>query len=185
MSNPAFEALVELAALSRRSAAGLPGKTSAVPRWSGISFSLLGCKFAVPMGQVSEIMEVPVSTRLPGVQPWVMGLSNVRGRLLPLFDLGTYFGGSLSAQKKRHRALVIENSSLYSGLVIDESFGMQHFEVTSFEEIGAIELPDSMHAFVRGSYRDANGEPWNILDLSVLAEDNRFLNAALVYALGS
>ena len=185
MSNSAFETLVELAALTRRSAAGLPGKSSTVPRWSGISFSLLGCKFAVPMGQISEIMEVPVSTRLPGVQPWVIGLSNVRGRLLPLFDLGFYFGGHLGPQKKKHRVLVIENSSLYSGLVIDESFGMQHFEVTTFEDVGAVELPNSMHAFVRGSYRDASGGAWNIFDLSVLAEDNRFLNAALVYALGS
>lgn len=185
MTSSAFEVLVDLAGLSRESATGLPGKASSVERWSGIGFTLLGCKFAVPMGQVSELMEVPASTILPGVQPWVTGLSNVRGRLLPLFDLAVYFGGHLSSQKKMHRALVIENSSLYSGLIVDQSFGMQHFDVTTFENTGTVALPKSMHEFVRGSYRDSDGDAWSIFDLSFLAEDQRFINAALVYAVGS
>ena len=45
-----------------------------------------------PMGNVVEMLPVPEATPLPGVQPWVAGLANVRGRLLPLFDLEVFFG---------------------------------------------------------------------------------------------
>ena len=90
MANPAFEALANLAAVSRKNAPGLPAQVDVAPRWSGVGFSCLGYRFVVPMGQVSELLEVPTATRLPGVQSWVVGLSNVRGRLLPLFDLARF-----------------------------------------------------------------------------------------------
>lgn len=183
MSNPAFSTLSKLASLCSKTAAGTPEKTNAAPRWSGIGFSLLGFKFVVPMGQISELLEVPSVTVLPGVQPWVSGLANVRGRLLPLFDLAAYFNGNLTLQKKQHRVLILETANLYTGLIIDQSHGMQHFDSTEFLEMIPSTLTDSMTQYVHGSYKDANGEPWTVFDFSLLEKDNRFTNAALVYPL--
>ena len=39
------------------------------------------------MGEVTEILDPPDFTRVPGVQSWVVGIANVRGSLLPLMDL--------------------------------------------------------------------------------------------------
>lgn len=179
MSNTAFEALVGLATTCRKSARGLPAQESSAPRWSGVGFSLLGHKFVSPMGHVTELMEVPSSTRLPGVQPWVIGLSNVRGRLLPLFDLALFFGGSMGAHRKNHRVLVLETETLYSGIVVDTSFGMQHFTSDQFGECDT-ELPSEISDFIEGAYHDASGEPWPVFSLARLAEDARFINAAVV-----
>ena len=175
----AYLALAGLAALSRRSAKGLPAQIDSVQRWSGIGFSFLGHKFVTSMGQVTELMEVPVSTRLPGVQPWVLGLSNVRGRLLPLFDLPQYFGGHIGGQKKSHRVLVLETGGLYSGIVVDGAYGMQHFNADSFGEYQG-DLPEEVMPFVDGAYRDASGEQWLVFDVVKLATDAKFINAALV-----
>lgn len=175
----AFQALAGLAVLSRQSAKGLPAQIDSVQKWSGIGFTLLGHKFVTPMGQVTELMEVPPSTRLPGVQPWVVGLSNVRGRLLPLFDLPQFFHGHMSSQKKRHRVLVLETDTLYSGIVVDGAFGMQHFNADTFAELDG-ELPDEVAPFTEGAYRDSSGEQWSVFDFARLAEDARFINAALV-----
>lgn len=178
MANPAFEALSNLAVVSRQSALGLPAQTDVAPQWSGVGFSCLGFRFVIPMGQVSELMEVPSATRLPGVQNWVIGLSNVRGRLLPLFDLARFMGGQISNQKKSHRVLVLERENLFSGLVVDRAFGMQHFLADTYEESTG-ELPDNLKKFVEGSYRDASGEPWRVFDLGALAQDPNFMNAAV------
>lgn len=175
----AYKALTSLAALSRRSAKGLPAQVDVVPRWSGVGFSFLGTRFVAPMGQMAELLEVPTSTRLPGVQPWVIGLSNVRGRLLPLFDLPKFFGGAASGMKKNHRVLVLETESLYSGIIVDRAFGMQHFAADRFGEVEA-ELRDDIQPFVKGAYRDSRGDEWCVFNLISLAEDPRFLNAALV-----
>ncbi len=177
MANPAFQALANLAVTSRNAAAGLPAQADVSPRWSGVGFSLLGHRFVVPMGQVSELMEVPTSTKLPGVQSWVIGLSNVRGRLIPLLDLARFMGGQMGSQRKAHRVLVLETDQLISGLVVDRAFGMQHFIAETFEQYNG-ELPERVNSFVAGAYRDASGEPWCVFDMNALAEDPGFINAA-------
>ncbi len=177
MANPAFESLINLAAQSRRSAMGLPAQADMAPRWSGIGFSCMGFRFVVPMGQISELMEVPATTRLPGVHSWVIGLSNVRGRLLPLFDLARFIGGHVNSQKKSHRVLVWESDHLYSGLVVDKAFGMKHFIADTYSE-ESVELPDNLRGYVSGAYKDGSGESWSVFDMSSLAEDPNFINAS-------
>lgn len=171
----AFEALSELARSSRAVAKGLPAQINARPQWSGIGFSLLGSHFVVPMGEVAEMLEVPGYTHLPGVQSWVRGVANVRGRLLPLFDFAAFFGGRLVGGRKRRRILVLETESLYSGLIVDQVFGMQHFYVDEYQaEHG--QVVEAIQPFVQGGY-EVSGEFWNIFRLSHLAEDQRFIDA--------
>lgn len=177
MANSAFEALASMASLSRQAALGLPAQIDAAPRWSGVGFSCMGYRFVVPMGQVSELMEVPTTTRLPGVQSWVIGLSNVRGRLLPLFDLARFIGGQIGAQKKSHRVLVLETESLYSGLVVDRAFGMQHFVADTYGRFEG-DLPSRLGQFVKGAYRDSSNEPWCVFDIDALSHDPNFINAS-------
>ncbi|WP_086929591.1 chemotaxis protein CheW [Agarilytica rhodophyticola] len=177
MANSAFEALANLASLSRQTAMGLPAQVDAAPRWSGVGFSCMGFRFVVPMGQVSELMEVPATTRLPGVQSWVIGLANVRGRLLPLFDLARFVGGQISTQKKSHRVLVLETESLYSGLVVDRAFGMQHFVADTYGRFDG-ELPESLRQYIKGAYRDSGNEAWCVFDIEALSQDPNFTNAS-------
>lgn len=177
MDNTAFGVLANLSAQSRLSALGLPAQADVAPRWSGIGFSCMGYRFVVPMGQVSELLEVPLSTRLPGVHSWVLGLSNVRGRLLPLFDLARFVGGQNGSQRNVHRVLVWESENLYSGLVVERAYGMQHFIADSYEE-GAGDLPAGLRPYVTGAYKDAEGDAWGVFDMSFLANDPNFINAS-------
>lgn len=178
MAEAAFQTLLNLANLSRRCASGLPEQIDVAPMWSGVGFSCLGVNFVIPMGQVKEMMDVPSSTRLPGVKYWVVGLANVRGRLLPLIDLARFAGGQLNSQRKAHRVLVLETDTLYSGLIADRSFGMKHFVIDTFSQYQG-ELPDTIRKYITGSYRDTHGEEWGVFDLNTLAADAHFLNAAI------
>ena len=178
MSEPqvAFQALLDLAQRSRAAARGLPAQTDIRPQWSGIGFSLMGSNFVAPMGEVSEMLEVPSFTHLPGVQPWVKGVANVRGRLLPIFDMANFFGDRLISGRKQRRVLVLETESLYSGLMVDQVFGMQHFPMDEYsEQAGAI--ASNILPFVTGSY-SLGGQQWSLFRPGLLAEDPRFINAA-------
>jgi twitching motility protein PilI len=178
MSEPqaAFQALLDLAQRSRAAARGLPAQADIRPHWSGIGFSLMGSNFVAPMGEVSEMLEVPNYTHLPGVQPWVKGVANVRGRLLPIFDMAVFFGDRLSSGRKQRRVLVLETESLYSGLMVDQVFGMQHFPMDEYsEQAGAI--ANEILPFVTGSYL-LGGQQWSLFRPGLLAEDSRFINAA-------
>ena len=177
MSQKAFQTLVGLANTSKQHARGLPAQVDATPRWSGVGFSVAGKKYVAPMAQISEMLEMPPATRLPGVQPWVLGVANIRGRLLPLFNLPLYFNLKLGGQKKRHRVLVLETDNLYSGLVVEQAFGVQHFLVDTFD-VNATDADPGLSAYMQGSYRDASGGEWAVFDMARLAVDPRFLNAA-------
>ncbi len=172
----AFQALLDLALRSRSSAKGLPSQIDITPHWSGIGFELLGQLFLAPMGEVSELLEVPPSTRLPGVKGWVKGVSNVRGRLLPLYDLAGFLGETLSGQRKQYRVLVFEKDDLYAGLLVDRVFGMQHIPVDCFSHEHSFQH-EACQTYTEGCYHHNDSE-WMVFSPGRLAEDTNFLDVA-------
>jgi twitching motility protein PilI len=177
MNNQAepYQALLDIARRSLSQAQGLPSQVDIKPHWSGVGFMLAGHHFVAPMGEIAEIMAQPPSTRLPGVQPWVIGVSNVRGRLLPLIDLEHFFGGVLGNRKGR-RVLALEFGDLYSGLIVSEVFGMQHIPVDSFRS-DVPEVVANLNPFLAGSYQH-NGIVWSVFSPYKLAQNAEFFNAA-------
>jgi twitching motility protein PilI len=171
-----FAALLDLAQRGVQHAHGLPAQVDIKPHWTGVGFSMAGRRLVAPMAEVAEILSVPNSTRLPGVKPWVRGVANVRGRLLPLIDLEAFFGGALSGNRKRQRVLALEHGDLYSGLIVSEVHGMQHFPVDSFHNEIPEEL-ESMRLFLAGGYRSREFD-WTVFSPFRLARDARFFNAA-------
>ena len=178
MSSSSFRVLMDLAAKTQINALSIPAESDHSPRQSGMGFSLLGRRFVAPMGQIAEMLELPALTRLPGVQPWVLGLANVRGRLLPLFDMAMFFGASAIGTRRQQRVLVLDTDHLYSGLVVDQAFGMQHFTRELYRE-QISDVPPAVADFGRGGYVDASGVSWAPLDMRSIANFPRFMNAAL------
>ena len=88
---PPFAVLTNIALRSRQLSTGLPEQKKTAEQWNGIGFMLAGEHYVVPMGEVTEILHVPRFTQIPGVRPFLIGAANVRGRLLPLVDLDTFF----------------------------------------------------------------------------------------------
>ena len=174
-AHEAFQALVELAQKCRSHAQGLPAQIDITPHWSGVAFELLGRRFVAPMGEVSEILEVPHYTRIPGVKSWVRGVANVRGRLLPVCDLASFLHDRIHSSRKQQRVLVLELDDLYSGLVVDRVFGMQHFPVTDY--VADTEVDGPVAAYCEGSYR-VDGTEWAVFSPTRLRLDLNFMQAA-------
>lgn len=177
--NNGFQALLELAQTSRPGA-GLSSDSAAEHQWRGIGFSLFGERFIAPVAEVAEMLELPSTTRLPGVQSWVVGVANVRGRLLPIFDLAGFYQGSLSGQRRNYRVLVIEREGIYAGLLVEHVYGMQQFPKESFsvEKFSSISIKERLGDCVQGSYKH-NDDQWQVFSPAVLLQDPHFLNAAL------
>lgn len=102
--------------------------------WSGIGFSLCGQQMVAPMGQVVEIINAPDYTFIPRTKEWVLGLANIRGRMLPIYDIEKYFGSKLAGNRARHRVLVVESEHVYAGLMVSNVFGLKHFPMNSFKQ---------------------------------------------------
>ena len=174
----AYEVLQRLAKRSLSHAQQLPSQIETVEQWSGIGFSLLGLHFVIPMDELTEMLEIPAYTRLPGVHPWIKGVSNIRGRLLPLFDLAMFYSGTLSGHKKNQRLLVLDNQSIYAGLWVDQVLGRQYFDADSRMDLGDVILPEELAECIE-SYYESDGKRWMVFSSKALCEDSRFLNVAV------
>ncbi|AMB84061.1 chemotaxis protein CheW [Pseudomonas agarici] len=175
-SQTAFQLLLEIDQRCRLLAAGLPSQENRPDTWSGIGFRLGEQWYVAPMGEVAEVLHEPRYTLLPGVKPWVRGIANLRGRLLPIMDLCGFFGHESSVLRKQRRVLVVEYKEVFAGLLVDELAGMQHFPQGSLQMHSA-ESPERMVApFVQGCFeRERN---WWIFSPFVLAQAPGFLDVA-------
>jgi twitching motility protein PilI len=174
-----FEALRDLAKKSAQFAVGLPAQDEAVEYFSGIGFSFASLRLVAELGTVAEILDVPKFTIIPGVKPWVLGVSNIRGRLIPIIDLARYFG--LQAEKARareRRILVVEQGDILSGLMVDSVQGMQHFERSTLKTATAVQIPQSIISLVDGAF-EREERDWLVFDAKRLVSDDLFSRVSL------
>jgi len=168
----AFATLQDVASLCHKHARGLPAQVDIKPHWSGVGFSLLNQRFVAPIGEVTEMLNVPQYTRLPGVKSWLRGVANVRGRLLTITDLGEFFGQPLKNPRRKRRILILDAGELYSGLMVDEVFGMQHFPADEFME-DTSQAEEIVRPFIKGCY-EHDGARWFVFSPYELARDGSF-----------
>jgi len=95
---------------------------------------------------------------------------------MAVMDLAGFLEKNSALQEKRRRLLVIDQGDLYTGLTVDEVFGMQHFNVETFtgEPEG---VDDAVQPYIEGGYM-RDGELWQVFSLLQLASDPRFLQVA-------
>jgi len=175
-ASAAFIKLADYFVRCRRQAASLPMQEDAVQYWSGVGFTLDERFYVAPMDEVSEILSVPAYTRVPGVLNWMKGVANVRGRLMTVMDLSRFLGKASELQEKRRRLLVLDQDDLYTGVIVDEVLGMQHFPIEAYQEQSPLAEQD-VGPYLRGGYQ-RDGEFWSVFSLSRLAQDPRFMQAA-------
>ena len=97
--------------------------TPSAPAVQCLSFLLHNEAYALPLLRVREIVRFEGATRVPRVAPWVRGVVNLRGSVVPALDLGVWLAKTESAVTSRTCLLIVEaiggadGSAL--GLVID------------------------------------------------------------------
>jgi twitching motility protein PilI len=109
----------------------LPDDTPPIPVWAGVLFRIREQSLLAPLEQIAEVLELPADiTAVGGTKPWVLGVANNRGTLLPIFDLAALALGVVSARRESDRVLVVRQDELPCGLVVSETIGIRHFETT-------------------------------------------------------
>jgi len=117
------------------------------------------------------VLHEPRCTLMPGVKPWVKGVANLRGRLLPVMDLGGFLGLELSVARKQRRVLVVEYQDVFVGLLVDEVVGMQHFAQDALSTSSAGGAP-----FIQGQFD--GDQLWQVFSPFALAQAPGFMDVA-------
>lgn len=171
-----FAQLIDIAQRSRSNASALPQQVELVAYWRGVGFMLAGQHFAADMAQVAEILQPPRLTKVPGVRSWVLGVANVRGRLVPIMDLAGLMGLPSKANWRSRRVLVVEQGDHMVGLLVDAVLGMQQFAID--RQIEASDIDPAFEKFVAHSY-ERDGKNWPVFQLMELVQAPEFLQIAV------
>lgn len=171
-----FAQLLDIAERSRSNASALPQQVELVAYWRGVGFMLAGQHFAADMSEVAEILQPPRLTKVPGVRSWVLGVANVRGRLVPIMDLAGLLGLPSKANWRSRRVLVVEHGDHMTGLLVDAVLGMQQF--AEDRQLQAAELDPAFEKFVSRAY-ERDGKTWPVFQLLDLVQAPEFLQIAV------
>jgi len=172
----ALEILNDIASDTLRNAAGMPLREIVVTEWQGLGFQIGGVRMVAHVGEIAELMLLPRMTHLPGVKKWVLGMANVRGRLIPIIDMNCFLGIPNTGTRMLRRVIIVDSGETTAGLVVEQSLGMQHFLLENFEQ-GLPDGMDKMHGHLDGAYRHG-GRIFYIAKLKELIKDRRFMDVS-------
>ncbi len=84
-----------------------------------VCFKIGNEEYGVDILRVQEILKLPDVTKLPGSLEYIMGVIDLRGRVIPIVDLSNKFGILSNAEASKKRSIVVEISGKQVGLAID------------------------------------------------------------------
>ncbi|RKZ21900.1 chemotaxis protein CheW [bacterium] len=125
-----------------------------------IVFTLKGEKFGIEIEKVREISEMVDVTRVPLAPPYVEGITNLRGEIVPIislrkrFELGEMEGGEV---------ILIEEKGKPVGFVVDKILGIVKVPKEKIKKV-----PRMMESVIETKYlkgvAQADKEKYIILD---------------------
>ena len=101
-----------------------------------LGFRMAGEAYGIPILKVREIIEFGTITRVPASPPWIRGVFNLRGSVVPVIDLAVKFGHDPSDITRKSCIVVVDAERAEGGVAL----GVMIDEVSSVLEYGAAQI---------------------------------------------
>ena len=97
----------------------------------------------------SEVMQIPALWSLPGSPPWFLGLINLRGNLVPVYELRQVLSMGARAAEVKPLVLIFDQGDKAVGVVI-EDFPVPLSALSPLPNMP--QLPTALNGHVRSGY---------------------------------
>jgi len=172
-----FELLAELERRGRAVSAQVSTEGTSGREWVGVALRMAGDLYLVAREETREVLGLPPTlTRVPGAKPWIKGLANVRGQLLPVVDLRQFLGSGMTPVTRNTRVVVVNHREIPAGLLVDEVLGFRRFAEGEFTG----DAPPTVarcERYLAGAFRRGSDQ-WPVLSLRSVLESSAFSEAA-------
>jgi purine-binding chemotaxis protein CheW len=114
-------------------------RTAESPPAAGITlelleFQLASERYALETRHIREVQPLCDLTVLPGTPPFVLGIVNIRGRILPVLDLRKFFDLPEHGLNDLHRIILVQGNDLEFGLLADVIIGIRGVAADSLQQ---------------------------------------------------
>jgi purine-binding chemotaxis protein CheW len=131
-------------------------------------FSLSGERYALETSAVREVVRFVDFTLVPGAPALLLGVTNVRGQILPVFDLRRLAGLVPKGLTDLSRLLVLGHDREELGLLADD---VSSVEVMSRHDV--LDPPEELAAMGRELLLGVTRDATTVLDIRALLRDPR------------
>jgi purine-binding chemotaxis protein CheW len=134
-----------------------------------LAFELGGETYALPIAGVREVLKVGAVTEVPRADPRVLGLINVRGEMLPLYDVkvGLQLASAYPMVRsgadvpRQARVVLVLDAEGDAGILVDRVVGTVRLNLSQLE---SAPLPGRDRTAIAGLARD-QGALYILLDV--------------------
>jgi purine-binding chemotaxis protein CheW len=132
-----------------------------------LAFTLGSEAFAVPIGNIVEILKPLPITEVPRANPEVVGVMSVRGRLVTVVDLKRRFHVARTfTMDRKSRILLVDAGGELLGLLVDQVLQVYRFAEADIESPDVLGAEQPAHVVGLGHL--TSGEVVLLLDLAPL-----------------
>ena len=154
---------------------------SALTRAAGaklLCFEIRGQRFGCGLAQVKETIVVRPITRVFLTPPWVSGIINLRGDIVPVLDLAAFLGLGTTVIGGDTRIVIARpGGSPTAGLLVDRLADVRTVDLGALEPAPPT-LTGEVAALLAGILTLPGGAPLGVLDLAKLFESDRLRGLA-------
>ncbi|KIL40806.1 chemotaxis protein CheW [Gordoniibacillus kamchatkensis] len=109
-----------------------------------IEFGIGNERYAIRIQDIHEIIKMQDITHIPNVMPYVKGVINLRGKIVPVISLRHLFGLDQETDSKNTRIVVVNHQEDTVGIIVDRVN-----KVTTFSDI---QLPPDRVGGIDGNF---------------------------------
>lgn len=162
----AFQLLVDYDWRARQAGAGQKLQELQAT-WFGLQVKVGQTNVVLPQQQLAEVLSPPDLTPLPGTPPWLLGLANHYGQLLPVVDLfGFIYNRSWGDLSQRR--VIITDSDPRIGLIVSDLGNSVRCAPPAAKE-SDLAIDDTLSRWV-SSQVDLMGDKFATIDLTPIVE---------------
>jgi purine-binding chemotaxis protein CheW len=146
-----------------------------------VIFQLANTSYALDIATVQEIIRLPALTQVPQALPYVVGITNLRGSIVPVLDLRQRCGLVAGSPTPATRVVVVQQGSHNLGLIVDAVDEVTTIPITAIEPVASVVQDARAQRLLLGVAR-LEERLVLLLDLSKVAQDQEEALAALTVA---
>lgn len=135
-----------------------------------LEFRLAEERYALEIGGVHEVYPLRDLTPLPATPPFLRGIVNVRGRIVPVLDLRRFFDLPERGFDDLHRIILVRRPEMELGILADLVVGVREVDVGRLQ-VALPTLVGIREQYLRGVTEDR----CVVLDVDRILDDPRIL----------
>ena len=135
-----------------------------------VEFLLASEHYGIELTYIREIHALTEFTPLPGTPAFVLGLTNVRGRILSVIDIKKLFDLPVKGLTDLNKVIVVRTHQMELGILADAVLGVRSIALNKFQT----SLP-TLTGIRAGYLKGITNDPLVVLDVAKILSDEKIV----------